>query len=365
MSAGLRPRASVVPCFLLLLLSKGTMIASAPHDWTELTPLPTAIAGQCAGTVSDRLVVAGGSSWTAPPWANGVKSWSGAVLALDAPQGAWQQLAALPHAMAYGASAAWKRSLLCVGGQNATEVFQTVLRLHERDRKLVVDELAPLPRPLTNTSAAVVGETLFVVGGQHGTTPDSASNQIWSLALEQGAEARWRPEPTPPWTHARILPVAISCGTSLYVMSGADLRAGSDGAPVRTYLTDVWKRADHGKWRELESLPQAAVAASGICGVHGSPILFSGDDGVLAPRAAVLRDAHPGFAKEVRELEPASGRWRTIATMPASLVTTAVAHWRGLYVVAGGEQQPGHRSTRVFGLAVAHEGKQLSEPHER
>ena len=136
-------------------------------------------------------------------------------------------------------------------------------------------------------------------------------------------------------------------------MSGADLATGADGAPVRTYLKDAWRREANGAWTRLADLPVAVVAAPGICNAGGHPVVFGGDDGVLAPQVQVLRDKHPGFGLEAHEIDPATGHWHSISHMPLSLVTTAAAKWKSHYVIAGGEPQPGHRSAKVIALPVS------------
>ena len=342
----------LLPLTIGVFALKGSVMLAEGSSWKSLAPLPQAIAGQCVGTVGDVLVVAGGSSWTAPPWNGGVKSWSPKVYALRTLDGAWDTEAPLPYGMGYGASAQWGDSLLCVGGQDATQVFDSVIRFHAVAGKIVTERLPNLPRAMTNAAAAVVGDTLFVVGGQYGLTPDTASKDIWSLSLHGGKSGQWKMQPKPAWEHARILPVAVGCGDSLFVMSGADLAVGADKAPVRTYLKDAWKRDRAGNWTRLADLPVAVVAASGTCDAAAHPVIFSGDDGVLAPQAQVLKDAHPGFGLDVHEIDPLTGHWRSVSTMPVSLVTTAVAKWKAHYVIAGGEPQPGHRSAKVIALPI-------------
>lgn len=339
---------------LLFFVPKGFSMSTTQQSWKFLAPLPQAIAGQCVGRAGDVLVVAGGSSWTAPPWANGVKSWSPKVYALHTLDGQWKEEKALAYGMGYGASAQWGDSLLCVGGQDATKVFDTVLRFHEVHGNVEVEHLPKLPKPITNAGAAVVDDVLYVVGGQHDVTPASVSKEIWSLSLKGGKFGEWKQEPTSPWGHSRILPVAVGCGHELYVMSGADLQTGAYGAPIRTYLKDAWKRTAAGKWEAMPELPAAVVAASGLCGVNGNPIVFSGDDGVLAPQAQVLRDKHPGFSRSAHELVPATEKWHEVSKLPVSLVTTAATTWKGHYVIAGGEPQPGHRSDKVIAFQTGH-----------
>ncbi len=326
---------------------------SATNPWKSLASLPQAIAGQCVGNVGGKLVVAGGSTWTAPPWAGGKKNWAAQVYSLNTPEASWNTEAALPRAMGYGASAQWNDTLICVGGQNGDTVFNTVIRFVSRDNRITIEDLPPLPDPVTNAAAGIVGNTLYVVGGQHDLTPAGVSKEIWTLDLHaNGKASTWKSAGIAPWQHARILPVVVGCGDALYVMSGADLAVDAAGSPVRTYLKDAWKRAASGEWIRLADLPAAVVAAPSSCSNHGTPIYFGGDDGVLASQVQILRDAHPGFNKDVHEMNPKTGSWHTISQMPLSLVTTAATRWQGHYVIAGGENHPGHRSGKVIAVAI-------------
>jgi N-acetylneuraminic acid mutarotase len=338
--------------FALSFCLKGLPM-SAASPWKSLASLPKDIAGQCVGTVGSKLVVAGGSTWTAPPWAGGRKDWSAQVYSLDTLSGSWKAEPTLPHGMGYGASAQWNDSLICVGGQNADTVFNTVARFVAKDGEITVEDLPPLPNPVTNAAAAAVGDTLYVIGGQHNLTTQSVSKEIWTLDLHtDGRPGRWRSNGTAPWGHARILPVVVGCSDTLYVMSGADLGLNADGSPARTYLKDSWKYTASGEWVRLADLPIAVVAAPGACSNHKAPIVFGGDDGVLAPQIQTLKDAHPGFSRDMHSMNPLTGGWHKISQLPLSLVTTAAARWQGHYVIAGGENQPGHRSSKVIAVAI-------------
>lgn len=337
------------------VLAQVTHVKNGHSSWRTLAPLPQALAGQCVGRVGKLLVVAGGSTWTAAPWAGGKKDWSANVYSLASLDGTWRTEQPLLHARGYGASVQGGDSLLCVGGQDGEHAFDSVLRLSEADGTVVAEEMPKLPQPLTNAAAAIVGDTLIVAGGQHGLTPDTMATQMWSLPLNAGVHAEWEAMKPPPWEHQRILPVAVGCGHTFVIMSGAELASGGNGTVIRHYLKDVWRRDARGGWTRMMDLPAPVVAAPSVCGPGGVPIVFGGDDGILAPQANVLRDAHPGFRTEVLKMNPSTGRWgqwRGASPMPVSLVTTAAATWQGHYVIAGGEPKPGHRSSQVIAWAI-------------
>lgn len=336
----------VLSLFLLIAVLMSLGMTKA-QPWTDLPPLPKALAGQCVGVSSGWLIVAGGSMWSAPPWNGGVKTWSDEVYGLRPGAAAWKLIGRLPFATGYAAAVQHGNDLLCIGGQNATEVFRQVLRLNvSKDGALQLAQLPLLPEPLTNASAAVVHDRLFLLGGQHSTQPQSTAREALQLHLNTGKA--WSRLDVP-WQHPRILPAVASCGGSVYVGGGADLAVDRDGTPVRQYLIDGWRYdITHSMWSRLPVLPAAVTAAPSACTSRGEWLIFGGDDGALAQQIPRLRDTHPGFRKQVLRFDLVTQRWQPAGELPLSLVTTNAAVWNSHYVLAGGENQPGHRSTRVI-----------------
>ena len=330
----------------------GAALASALDAWSDLPPLPEALAGHCVGVSAGWLLVAGGSLWSAPPWNGGVKTWSDRVYGLQPGATGWKLMGILPHAMGYGAGAQYGDSLVCAGGQNASEVFRDVLRLRiDAAGTLDVETLASLPMPLTNAAAAVSVDHLFLFGGQNSLDVQGTAKNGLQLDL-RGERQAWQLLRTP-WVHARILPSVAGCADGVFVGGGADLSAGADGATVREYLADAWHLDTRlRQWRALPSLPFATTAAPSICERNGDWVIFGGDDGVLASKIQQLRDTHPGFRKAVLRFDSTVRQWQTWGDLPISLVTTGAALWNGHYVIAGGENQPGHRSARTIQAAV-------------
>jgi N-acetylneuraminic acid mutarotase len=316
------------------------------HIWHELPQLPQSLAGQCVGTIGNLLVVAGGSKWTKPPWDGGTKLWSDEVFALAPGAQQWQLIGHLPRPMGYGSAVQVGKNLLCIGGQDAEHTFNTTLEFGLDGSKLTVNHLADLSQPITNASAALADNKVYVVGGQHSLNPKDVSSEIWSLDL---SDRKWKKEPSPPWKHARILPVVAGCGRDLYVVSGADLVVDAGGASHRTYLNDAWRLKGGVEWSRLPDPPAAVTGAPSICDETGAPVVFGGDNGSLATQIFTLKDRHPGFSLKVLRLDLHSLTWSTISQLPLSLATTGATYWDGQYVIAGGENQPGHRSNRVIG----------------
>jgi N-acetylneuraminic acid mutarotase len=321
------------------------------HEWHDLPQLPQSIAGQCVGTVGDLLVVAGGSSWTKPPWAGGTKHWSDEVFALAPGEQQWQLIGHLPRQMAYGSAVQAGKEMLCIGGQDAKRAYNTAFQLGLDGKKLTIRNLPNLPQPITNASAALAGDRVYVVGGQHTLNAKDVSSEIWSLNLSDRRPLQeWKREPSPPWKHSRILPVVAGCGRDLYVVSGADLSVDEAGASHRTYLSDAWRLKGGGAWEMLPDAPSPVTGAPSICDESGSLLVFGGDNGSLAEQITTLKDQHPGFSLKTLRFNLHNATWSTGSQLPVSLVTTGATLWDGQYVIAGGENKPGHRSSRVIAL---------------
>jgi N-acetylneuraminic acid mutarotase len=171
---------------------------------------------------------------------------------------------------------------------------------------------------------------------------------FWKLPV---AEIR---DPNPKWMKLQSWPGSgrffahlTGTGESLFLVGGASLAAGKSGLAERHFLMDAYEYRTSTGWRTLPNLPQATQA--GVATMRNdSPLIFGGSDGVLAPFEARLRDEHPGFSPIVWELDRVESQWVPAGIMPTSLVTTGSVRWGRDFVIAGGEDRPGHRSSKVI-----------------
>jgi N-acetylneuraminic acid mutarotase len=196
----------------------------AAAGWDPLPPIPDAlgVAGPFAGVSGSALLVAGGANFPDKmPWDGGRKVWHDAVYVLDRPNGAWQTAGKLPRPLGYGVSVSHRGAVVCVGGSDAARHSADAFRLEWRAGKLTVTPLPPLPRPVANSCGALVGDTLFVAGGQEAPDSTTALNSIYSIDLSASKPA-WRAEPPLPGP-GRILAVTTACGGTFYVAGGASL----------------------------------------------------------------------------------------------------------------------------------------------
>ena len=133
-------------------------------------------------------------------------------------------------------------------------------------------------------------------------------------------------------------------------MSGADLSVDSGGTSHRTYLSDAWRLKGGASWERLPDPPSPVTGAPSICDESGSLVVFGGDNGSLAEQITSLKDQHPGFSLKTLRFDSHNATLSAGSQLPVSLVTTGATFWDGQYVIAGGENKPGHRSSRVIAL---------------
>ena len=123
--------------------------------WDKLPRLPVlmGVAGPFSGVSNTVLIVAGGTSFSAPLWKDGKKNpaaeklWHDKVYVLESPDGSWQDAGSLPHPLAYGVSISTKYGLICVGGSDSEKVYKTVFLLEWVDGEVKTTRLPDLPEP--------------------------------------------------------------------------------------------------------------------------------------------------------------------------------------------------------------------------
>lgn len=347
-AAGWR-RAGLLLATIMAVLAPLT--ARAGLEWRTLPPLPDArsFAGMFAGVADDALLVAGGANFPdAMPWDGGAKFWHDRVWVLEKPDGAWREAGRLPRPLGYGVAVSTKRGVLCIGGGDAERHHADCFYLSWKNGRLETEAAPPLPRPLANMAGALLGDTVYLIGGTGEPSATAASNALLALDLSD-RKAGWRElEPLP--GPGRILPVAAVQAQALFVISGAALAPDAAGKPQRTYLKDTWRYEPARGWRRMADLPRPAVAAPSPAPAVGVSHFFviGGDDGSLADFEP--KSEHPGFSREILGYDTVTNTWADFDPLPESIVppvTVPVVKWGGSFVLPGGEIRPAVRTPQV------------------
>ena len=329
-------------------------IAASDGAWQAIAPLPDkeGFAGSFAGVSGGSLLVAGGANFPGPkPWEGGRKVWYDLVYVLERPEGPWKVAGKLPRPLGYGVSVSDGRGVVCVGGGGADENSDEVFRLDWRGGELITSRLPPLPRPVANASGALVGDRLYVAGGQE--RPDAAATLrlAWRIDLS-AAEPRWaeiEPWPGP----GRMLAVAAGCDGAFWIAGGVDLVAVEGGAPVRKYMKDAYRYEAGKGWTRVADLPWPVTAAPSPAPADGKGFfILGGDDG---EQIGVDPGEHRGFRTGILRYDLASKSWRPAGRLPAPRVTVPCVPWGTSRVVPCGEVRPGVRSPEVWSFRPSHE----------
>ncbi len=347
----IRPKKSAISILLVALLGSSALKAEEHllhrlFRWQDLAPLPRATAGHFSGTVGGRLVVAGGTNFPVSLFAGGKKVWYHDVFVLSAPSARWQRVDSLVGPLAYGASVSTPDGLVLLGGSNGERHFPTVQLLRLSGQKLERRGLPSLPVPAAYLGAAYLDGKIYAAGGQTSPAIPKALNKLWVLDLSDTLLG-W--QELPPWPGpGRILSVVAAQAGAIYVMGGAELHPDSVGKPARHYLQDGYRYQPESGWQRVADLPHPVVAAPSLAYGNSHILVFGGDDGAYARQMWALKEEHPGFRREILAYHTITDTWAVVDSLPVGLVTTTACSWRGLMVLPGGEDRPGHRSPRVL-----------------
>lgn len=333
---------------LLLLLCFAGMASG--DEWKRLPSLPDkeGFAGAFAGMSGGALIFAGGANFPdKKPWEGGTKVWYDRVFVLEGPQAEWRLAGKLPRPLGYGVSVTHRGGVICVGGSDAERHYADAFRLDWRNGKLVTTHLPPLPMTLANASGALVGETLYIAGGQERPDSREALKTLWSLDLA-GEPLVWKRREGLP-SEGRILAIAASSDGAFFLAGGASLVEGDDGSIARRYLTDAWRYDHETGWSRIANMPSASVAAPSPAPADAEGFyVLGGDDG---SRLGVGPEAHPGFSRKILRYDVANDRWTGAGKIPAPRVTAPCVPGFGGWIVPSGEIRPGVRSPEVWSFS--------------
>ena len=355
------PRWAWVSVWLLSLSLQGQ---EPPRmEWDQLPALPNAVgvAGPFVGMHQDALIVAGGANFQPPVWESG-KVWHDQIHVLTRTEDGhqWQDGGNLHHPIAYGANVSLPEGLVCMGGNDADEVFDDVflLRWDPDTASIETEALPSLPQPCAHGQAALIGRIIYLAGGQGGLTLETATDQLWALDLSQrgkDSDFQWKIlPPIPGGARAFNLTLAQHNGyqDSLYVLSGRT----QDPEEVR-FLDDLWEyQPMSSTWRPRKAAPKCVMAGSGVPWGQSHLLVLGGADGQLFHQGDALKDDHPGFPKEAWAYHTITDTWTSAGPLPENQVTTSAVLWDDTIIIPSGEIRPRVRTPTI------RRGKVLIQP---
>ncbi len=326
-------------------MSSGTHRA----EWKRLPSLPDkeGFAAPFAGASNGALLVAGGANFPdKKPWHGGKKVWYDGVFVLENPEGEWKTVGKLPRPLAYGVSVTHRDGVVCAGGSDTDRHYADCFRLEWKAGKLVTTKLPSLPKTVANACGALVGDTLYVAGGQEKPDAKEALLTVYTLDLSN-AQAKWLEEKLP--ERGRILAVAASFEGKFWIAGGAELVANKDDKVERRYLKDAYFHEPTKGWGRCLSLPHAVVGAPSPAPVDKTGFyILGGDDG---SQLTATPERHTGFNKKVLRFDSKKRDWVETGELTAPRVTVPLVAWNRVWVIPSGEVRPGVRSPEVWRFA--------------
>lgn len=334
-------------------------------------------AGPVTGISDDVLIVAGGANFPdAMPWDGGKKKYHDEGYIYNRIKDKLvltENRFTLPTALAYAASCTTPNGLFFAGGENEKGISDKtwLAQWHEDKHQMIFKSLPSLPFPVTNASATIIGNTVYLAGGE---TLSAAVAQFICLDLDNLEKG---------WQQLASIPVAVSHtiligspgkkNETIYLTGGRKKNANG----ISDFYADVYKYdVAKNSWEVKASLPYALSAGTGALYKKNCIVIFGGDKGVVFHQTELLIAAinnekdeskkqelilqknklqltHPGFSNEVLIYDTETNDWQTIGTIPfATPVTTTAVKWKNEFIIPSGEIKAGVRSPSILQVTV-------------
>ena len=250
-----------------------------------------------------------------------------AIAMLSDPDGRWQVVGRLPRPVAFGASVNWNDGVLLVGGTNEDGPAADVLLLQwsAKERRVVVRRMPPLPRPCTRAGAAVLGNSLYVVGGEGSRNAASTVNHFWVLDLSEGnSERQW--QSLAPWPGpARIEPVLAAQDGAVLVMGGFEPAS-------RRYQRDAYRYAPKRGWRRITDVPDGLCARATVPFGQTHLLVFGQTGGRPLPQAEEPRQT---ARATIYAYHTITDTWTALDDVPDDAAVLEATRWEDSIVVIG------------------------------
>lgn len=354
---------------------KWHIAAELPADSGQQTAL--GVAGPVTGMHKDVLFVAGGANFPeAMPWQGGAKKYHAAIHVYVMKQRKLKLLPksfSLPSNVAYAASCNTAQGVLYAGGENEKGISDKVWLMiwDNKTEEILFKTLPALPIAVTNAATTVIGNTVYVAGGE---TAANTSGQFLSLDLNN-TSAGWKKlaDIPQPLSHTVITHIAGKKGDKIYLCGGR--KKNSNGISTLYANVFVYDIATN-NWVEKKALPYALSAGTGIMDDAKNMLLFGGDKGIvfnetetliaaikaetdpvkkqeLTQKKNKLQSEHPGFSKEVLLYNIKTDTWKIIGSIPFDTpVTTTAVKWNSSVIIPSGEIKAGVRSPQIIVVKI-------------
>ncbi|TWT64555.1 N-acetylneuraminate epimerase precursor [Rubinisphaera italica] len=298
--------------------------------------------------------MSGGANFPEPVWDNS-KVWHDRIYVLTRTGAGyeWKDGGTLPRAIAYGFAVSTSDGVVCIGGNDSTTTYADVFLLswNPDSQKISRVDYPKLPEPCAGGQAALLGNTIYLAGGQN--SQKSAMNNFWTLDLSMKNDPEdfhWNklaPFPGTPRAYNITVQQHNGYDDCIYVISGRNQQG-----ETAEFLKDVWEFTPRtGEWRRRADAPRSVMAGTGIGFGQSHLFILGGDDGENFFKADELRDNHPGFLREALSYHTITNTWSSAGRIPMNQVTTIPVMWDNRIVIASGEIRPRVRTPKIWSIS--------------
>ena len=365
--------------------------------WQESVEIPPpagaekqhGLASPFVGTSGDVVIVAGGCNFPNVPVVDGgtKKYYNDAFVLVEAEgKPRWLFGMKIPNETAYGASVNVPDGLLCIGGSNNDEIFNTVylLKWNKKKSELEIENWPELPFPVTQMGATLVDNIVYVVGGK---TDGKLANTFLSLDISKRGtdEFQWNVLDDFPGV-ARLQPVVVTQNAAeekhLYLFSGSSFPDNQAEPSITTDGLEYNPKLN--EWTKIGEIAPIGYQPFSLHGASGLPlgmnhVLFVGGVnydkfydawkqeriGKLAIEIGDTAAVHQfktwekeylshepvwyKFNKEVLVYHTLTNSWTVGDEYPFVAPAGAkMVAWKDGWLVINGETMPGVRSAKVY-----------------
>lgn len=151
--------------------------------------LKSGVSACYAGMLNGKLLLAGGCNFPGIPADEGGKKkyYQGIYVAEMNPATVfvWNKVGELPVSAAYGVSVSCSDGIICIGGTDGQDALTSVYKIrwdeksekngkNKKKGKVVIETLPALPYALDNMCGTLIGEQLFIAGGNRNGKPSNS-----------------------------------------------------------------------------------------------------------------------------------------------------------------------------------------------
>lgn len=314
-----------------------------------------------AGVIDGNLLIAGGCNFPDIPAADGGKKvYYQDVYAAPLTEDTlldWRKVGTLPQAAAYGVTISTEKGLICIGGNTANSSLSDVFLLSLQKETLKTDTLPSLPVTIDNMAGALLGHSLYIVGGNVNGVPSSDVYALDLSALDEG----WKQEPNIPG-NPRIQSVCAAQGGKLYVWGG--FAPATEGKPASLSVDGYAYSPETREWIPVAVPRDADGNEVSLGGGMAAPY---GKDGILCA-GGVNKDiflkalqgvyagkeylSHPvewyQFNRNLMLYHPQTDEWTTLGEYEqGARAGAALVSWNKYHYMINGELKPGIRTNEI------------------